>query len=159
MEFARVGFSVVRFEHGHDKSVCEGGSLWRIKLVPIILKVWMPNTILKRKNVSIVPLWVKMHNVPIVAYSKVDLDLIQTKKRLPSLYSIDVVIPLDDGVGHVMVNIGIEYEWQPPRCGTCKNLEHLEAMCPMKLMECPKNKCVNEAELSKGNGQCALSRE
>ncbi|GJZ36645.1 hypothetical protein Tco_0582836 [Tanacetum coccineum] len=64
-----------------------------------------------------------------------------------------LLFPLDDGVGLVMVNIGIEYEWQLPRCGgTCKNFEHLEAMCPMKLMECPKKKCVNEAELSKGNG-------
>ncbi|GKC34913.1 hypothetical protein Tco_1047297 [Tanacetum coccineum] len=100
-----------------------------------------------------------MHNVPIVAYSKVRLDLISAKvgrlirldahtniicchswrhndyaralmevsAEAPLVDSVDVVIPLDDGI-------------------------HLEAMYPMKLMECPKKKCVNEAELSKGNG-------
>ncbi|GJR04057.1 zinc knuckle CX2CX4HX4C containing protein [Tanacetum coccineum] len=178
------GFFLFQFDSSTVMEKGMEGSPWRIKLVPIILKVWMPNTILKRENVSIVPLWVKMHNVPIVAYSKVGLDLISAKvgrlirldahtnsiccnswgrsdyaralvevsAEAPLVDSVDVVIPLDDGVGHVMVNIGIEYEWQPPRCGTCKNFEHLEAMCPMKLMECPKKKCVNEAELSKGNG-------
>nr|GFA74344.1 hypothetical protein [Tanacetum cinerariifolium] len=190
--WAKFGLKRVRLNHGFflfqfDSStgmekVTKGGP-WRIKLVPIILKVWMPNTILKRENVAIVPLWVKMHNVPIVAYSKVGLDLISVKvgRRIrlaahtnniccnswghsdyvralvevsaeaPLVDLIDVAIPFDDGVGHVMVNISIEYEWQPPRCGTCKNFEHLEAMCPVKLMECPKKKCVNESELTKGN--------
>ncbi|GKD39165.1 hypothetical protein Tco_1259372 [Tanacetum coccineum] len=76
----------------------------------------------------------------------------EVSAEAPLVDSVDVVIPLDDRIGHVMVNIGIEYEWQPPRCGTCKNFEHLEAMYPMKLMECPKKKCLNEAQLSKGNG-------
>ncbi|GKG48652.1 zinc knuckle CX2CX4HX4C containing protein, partial [Tanacetum coccineum] len=34
---------------------------------------------LKKEKVSNVPLWVKMHNVPIVAYSKVGIDLISAK--------------------------------------------------------------------------------
>nr|GEV20112.1 hypothetical protein [Tanacetum cinerariifolium] len=149
------GFFLFQFDSstGMEK-VMEGGPR-RIKLVPIILKVWMPNTILMRENVSIVLLWVKMHNMPIVAYSKGRRDyaraLVEVSVKAPLIDSVDVVIPLDDGVGHVMVNISLEYEWQPLRCGTCKNFKHLEAMCPMKLMECHKKKCVNESKLSKGN--------
>ncbi|GJU95582.1 hypothetical protein Tco_1320338 [Tanacetum coccineum] len=144
------------------EKVMEGGP-WRIQLVPIILKVWMPNTLLKKEKVSNVPLWVKMHNVPIVAYSKVGLDLISAKvgrlMRLdahtnficlnswgrsdyaralvevsadkPLVDSIDIDIPRVDGKGHTMVNVRIEFEWQPPRCCTCKIFDHLESVCPM----------------------------
>ncbi|GJW77274.1 zinc knuckle CX2CX4HX4C containing protein [Tanacetum coccineum] len=58
--------------------VLESGP-WRIQLVPFVLKIWKPNTLNLKENVSCVPLWVKIHNVPIVAYSKVRLDLISAK--------------------------------------------------------------------------------
>ncbi|GJR26376.1 zinc knuckle CX2CX4HX4C containing protein [Tanacetum coccineum] len=60
------------------EKVMEGGP-WRINLVPIILKEWKPNTLLKKEEVYIVLLWVKMHNVPLVAFSKVGLDVIAAK--------------------------------------------------------------------------------
>ncbi|GJW82349.1 zinc knuckle CX2CX4HX4C containing protein [Tanacetum coccineum] len=158
------GFFMFQFESksGMDK-VIEGGP-WRIQLVPIILKIWKPNTLLLNDKVSCVPLWVKMHNVPIVAYSKVGLNLISTKvgrlMRLdahtqficlnswgrsdyaralvevsadkPLIDSVDIDIPREDGKGHITVTVRIKFEWQPPRCGTCKNFDHLESMCPMK---------------------------
>nr|GEW83249.1 hypothetical protein [Tanacetum cinerariifolium] len=64
----------------------------------------------KKERVSKVPLWVLMHNVPILAYSKVGLDLISAK---------------------------------PPRCGNCKNFNHLESVCPMK----PKAGPMKNSEL------------
>ncbi|GJR45742.1 zinc knuckle CX2CX4HX4C containing protein [Tanacetum coccineum] len=146
------GMFLFQFETkaGMEK-VMEGGP-WRINLVPIILKEWKPNTLLKKEEVYTVPLWVKMHNVPLVAFSKVGLDVIAAKVgkliRLdahttsiclnswrrsdyaralveisvesPLVNSVDVEIPLDEYNGHVTVKVDIEYEWQPPRCGTCK---------------------------------------
>nr|GEU33450.1 hypothetical protein [Tanacetum cinerariifolium] len=155
------GFFLFQFDSSTSmEKVMEVGP-WRIKLVPIILKVLMRNTILKRENVSTVPLWVKMHNVPIVAYSKVGLDLISTKVgRLTRLDAHTNNIYCNSW-GHsdyvrALVEVSAEAPLvdsvDPPRCGTCKNFKHLEAMCPMKLMECPKKKCINESELSKGNG-------
>ncbi|GJS21479.1 retrovirus-related pol polyprotein from transposon TNT 1-94 [Tanacetum coccineum] len=73
----RLAFPLFETKAGMEK-VMEGGPR-RINLVPIILKIWMPNTLLKKEVVSSVPLWVKMHNVPIVAYSKVGLDVIAAK--------------------------------------------------------------------------------
>nr|GEV92978.1 reverse transcriptase domain-containing protein [Tanacetum cinerariifolium] len=134
INMAKFGLKRVMLNHGFfffqfDSStgmekVMEGGP-WRIKLVPIILKVWMPNTILKRENVSIVPLWVKMHNVPIVVYSKIGLDLISAKVASKVWY--------------------------------LQKFRAFGGMCPMKLMECPKKKCVNESELSKGNGHVRVT--
>ncbi|GKE29236.1 zinc knuckle CX2CX4HX4C containing protein [Tanacetum coccineum] len=47
--------------------VIESGS-WLIRLVPLILNVWTPNSKLKKDEITSTSLWVKLHNVPIVAY-------------------------------------------------------------------------------------------
>ncbi|GJV21281.1 zinc knuckle CX2CX4HX4C containing protein [Tanacetum coccineum] len=61
------------------EKVMEGGP-WRINLVPFILKEWKPNTLLKKEDVYTIPLWVKMHNVPIVAYKKLDWKSIELQR-------------------------------------------------------------------------------
>ncbi|GKD42948.1 zinc knuckle CX2CX4HX4C containing protein [Tanacetum coccineum] len=171
------GFFMFQFDNqtGMEK-VIEGGP-WRIQLVPFMLNVWMPNTLLKKDKVTHVPLWVKMHNVPIVAYSKVGLELISAKvgslMRLdahtnficlnswgrsdyaralmemsadkPLVDSVDIDIPRDDGNGYTTANIWIEFEWQPPRCGTCKIFDHLESVCPMKRVAGPLKKSDKQA--------------
>ncbi|GJU68813.1 zinc knuckle CX2CX4HX4C containing protein [Tanacetum coccineum] len=175
------GFFMFQFDSktGMEK-VMEGGP-WRIQLVPFILKVWLPNTLLKKDKVTNVPLWVKMHNVPIVAYSKVGLDLISAKvgklMRLdahtnficlnswgrsdyarvlvevsadkPLVESVDIDIPREDGKGYITANVRIEFEWQPPRCGTCKIFDHLESVCPMNRAAGPSKKCDTHANVKK----------
>ncbi|GJV96118.1 zinc knuckle CX2CX4HX4C containing protein [Tanacetum coccineum] len=151
------GMFLFQFETkaGMEK-VMEGGP-WRINLVPFILKEWKPNTLLKKEEVYTVPLWVKIHNVPIVAYSKVGLDVIAAKGRSdyarvlveisaesPLVNSVDVEIPLDEDNGYVMVKVDIEYEWQPQRCGTCKVFDHLEVVCPKKQAIYPKKSSATE---------------
>ncbi|GKA73856.1 zinc knuckle CX2CX4HX4C containing protein [Tanacetum coccineum] len=74
------GMFLFQFETkaGMEK-VMEGGP-WRINLVPFILKEWKLNTLLKKEEVYTVPLWVKMHNVPIVAYKKLDWKSIELQR-------------------------------------------------------------------------------
>ncbi|GJR69256.1 reverse transcriptase domain, reverse transcriptase zinc-binding domain protein [Tanacetum coccineum] len=64
------------------ESVMENGP-WLIRLVPLILNEWTPNTILKKDEIKCAPVWVKMHHVPIVAYSEVGLSLITTQIGKP----------------------------------------------------------------------------
>ncbi|GJR21199.1 zinc knuckle CX2CX4HX4C containing protein [Tanacetum coccineum] len=52
---------------------------WRIRSVSLILNIWNPNSELKKEDKKKVPVWVKMFNVPVVAYSKVGLSLITSK--------------------------------------------------------------------------------
>ncbi|GJW91016.1 zinc knuckle CX2CX4HX4C containing protein [Tanacetum coccineum] len=148
------GFFMFQFESKTSMEKVMEGGLWRIQLVPIILKVWMPNTLLQKENVSNVPLWVKMHNVPIVAYSNVGRSeyaraIVEVSAEKPLVDSVDIDILLEDKKGHTIVNIRIDYEWQPPRCYTCKNFDHLESVCPKKLMECPEKKCDIQAAVKK----------
>ncbi|GJW23351.1 putative reverse transcriptase domain, reverse transcriptase zinc-binding domain protein [Tanacetum coccineum] len=63
-------------EEGMER-VLEDGP-WLIRLVPIILNIWTPNARLKNDEITTVPIWVKLHNVPIVTYSEIRLSLITT---------------------------------------------------------------------------------
>ncbi|GJU63114.1 hypothetical protein Tco_1244949 [Tanacetum coccineum] len=66
-----------RLEHALGK-----GS-WRIRNNPIFLTKWSPNMSLTKDKVTKVPVWVKMHKVPIVAYYEDGLSLIATQVGKP----------------------------------------------------------------------------
>ncbi|GJY18245.1 hypothetical protein Tco_0389736 [Tanacetum coccineum] len=144
----RMAFPLVEnyFEtkDGMEK-VIEGGP-WLIRLIPLFLNVWTPNTILKKDEIKSAPIWVKLHHVPIVAYSEVGLSLITTQIGCPIMLdtytssmclrswvrneydralvelsakedlldSLVIAIPHNDGKGHSLATIDIEYEWTPP---------------------------------------------
>nr|GEX53047.1 zinc knuckle CX2CX4HX4C [Tanacetum cinerariifolium] len=63
-------------------SVIENGPLL-IRKVPLILNVWTPNIDLKKDVIKSASLWVKLHHVPIVAYSDIGLSLITTQLGRP----------------------------------------------------------------------------
>nr|GEX31143.1 hypothetical protein [Tanacetum cinerariifolium] len=71
--------------------------------------------------------------------------LFPTSVDKPLVDSVDIDIPREDGNGYIMANIRIKFEWQPPRCGTCKIFDHLDSVCPMKRLDSPLNKCVMHA--------------
>ncbi|GJW32958.1 hypothetical protein Tco_0052990 [Tanacetum coccineum] len=56
---------------------------WLIRNIPIILTKWSPNLVLTKDKVTKVPVWVKMHKVPVVAYSEDGLSLIATQIGKP----------------------------------------------------------------------------
>ncbi|GJZ20294.1 retrovirus-related pol polyprotein from transposon 17.6 [Tanacetum coccineum] len=64
------------------ENVLENGP-WLIRKVPLLLNKWTPDTILKKDEIKRVPVWVKMHHVPIVAYSEIGLSLITTQIGKP----------------------------------------------------------------------------
>ncbi|GKE37195.1 zinc knuckle CX2CX4HX4C containing protein, partial [Tanacetum coccineum] len=64
------------------ENVMENGP-WLVRSVPLILNVWTPNTDLKKDVIKTAPLWVKLHHVPIVAYSEIGLSLITTQLGRP----------------------------------------------------------------------------
>ncbi|GKC45382.1 hypothetical protein Tco_1063104 [Tanacetum coccineum] len=117
-----------------------------IRNTPLILNKWTPNLALKKDEVTKVPVWVKMHKVPVVAYSEDGLSLIATQIGKPIMLDAftssmcedpwgrlgyaralievsadkplkkDVImaVPEEDGTGHTLEKICLEYEWKPP---------------------------------------------
>ncbi|GJW47743.1 cytokinin dehydrogenase 3-like protein [Tanacetum coccineum] len=56
---------------------------WFIRNNPLILKKWHPDENLLKEDVSTVPVWVKLHGVPVTAFGKDGLSAITTKLGTP----------------------------------------------------------------------------
>ncbi|GJW12946.1 zinc knuckle CX2CX4HX4C containing protein [Tanacetum coccineum] len=144
--------------------VIESGP-WLIRLVPLILNIWNPNLKLMRDAITTAPLWVKLHNVPIVAYSEIGLSLIRntyaralievsSKKEL--IDSLVVAIPFPNGTRHTLETIEVEYEWEPPRCASCKIFDHNDEHFPKKAKEIVTEQTKDQ---NKDNGFTRVSRK
>lgn len=79
----RNGFFFFQYatKEGMDQ-VLENGP-WLIRLVPIVLNIWTPYTVLKKGEITMAPVLVKLHNVPVVAYSETGLSVITTMLGRP----------------------------------------------------------------------------
>nr|GEX94965.1 hypothetical protein [Tanacetum cinerariifolium] len=64
------------------ESVLENGP-WLIRSEPLMLNILSHNTDLKKVEVKHAPVWVKLHHVPIVAHSEIELSLITTQIGKP----------------------------------------------------------------------------
>ncbi|GJZ75993.1 zinc knuckle CX2CX4HX4C containing protein, partial [Tanacetum coccineum] len=62
--------------------VLENG-LWFIRLIPIILKKWTPTSNLLKEDLNSVPIWVKLHDILIVAFTADGLSAMATKLGNP----------------------------------------------------------------------------
>ncbi|GJX70285.1 zinc knuckle CX2CX4HX4C containing protein [Tanacetum coccineum] len=153
------------FNKGGQEQVLENGP-WLIRLIPIILNKWMPNARLKKDEITVALVWVKLHNVPIVAYSEIGLSLItrrntyaralievSSKKALVD--SLVVAIPFQNGSRYSIETIDIEYEWQPPRCATCKIFDHKDEQCPKQANDANPTQVSDDGfvEVTRKNGR------
>ncbi|GJZ03193.1 trichome birefringence-like protein 3 [Tanacetum coccineum] len=77
------GFYFFKFasKTGVDQVLEQGP--WMIRNTPIILTKWSANLALTKDKVTKVPVWVKMHKVPVVAYYEDGLSLIATQVGRP----------------------------------------------------------------------------
>ncbi|GKA84961.1 mitochondrial outer membrane protein porin 2-like protein, partial [Tanacetum coccineum] len=85
-----------------------------IRNTPLILNRWTPNVYLKKDEVTKVPVWVKLHNVPVVSYSADGLSLIATQVGKPFMLDAFTSSMCDDSWGRInyalaLVEISAEY--------------------------------------------------
>nr|GEU51561.1 hypothetical protein [Tanacetum cinerariifolium] len=108
------------------------------------------NENLLKEDVSTVPVWVKLHGVPVMAFSDDGLSAIATKLGSPLMldsYTSDMCMQSwGRGDGHCTCNVRVEYEWNPPRCASCKVFGHIHE-------ECPKNTGAGEKKTLKKPSQ------
>ncbi|GJY04965.1 copia protein [Tanacetum coccineum] len=125
--------------YGLDE-VIESGT-WFIRNNPLILKKWNPYVELMKEDVGNVSVWVKLHRVPVTAFSEDGLSAIATKSRYArALIEVRVDVELNDnimvampkliGEGFYTCIVHVEYEWKPPRCACCKVFGHVQDECP-----------------------------
>ncbi|GJW48222.1 reverse transcriptase domain-containing protein [Tanacetum coccineum] len=68
------------------KAMLESGP-WLIRNLPLILKQWTPDVNIMKEDVSDIHVWVKFHDVPIIAFTEDGLSAIATK--LGNLFVLD----------------------------------------------------------------------
>ncbi|GJS81493.1 glucomannan 4-beta-mannosyltransferase 9-like protein [Tanacetum coccineum] len=81
---------------------------WFIRNNPLILKKWHPDENLLKEDVSTVLVWVKLHGVPITAFSEDGLSAIATKLGTPLMldsYTFDMCMQSWDRSSYVRVKI------------------------------------------------------
>ncbi|GJY55767.1 zinc finger, CCHC-type containing protein [Tanacetum coccineum] len=97
--------------------------LWFIRNNLLVLKKWHPNENLLKEYVSIVPIWVKLHGVPITAFSEDGLSgrssyaraMIELHAGVELKDNIVAAMPKITREGYYTCNIRVECEWKPPR--------------------------------------------
>ncbi|GKC29797.1 copia protein, partial [Tanacetum coccineum] len=128
-------------------AVLENGP-WFIRNNSLILKKWNPNVNVLKENVGNVLVWVKLHGVPVTAFSRSSYAraLIKIRAGVELKDNIMAAMPKLVGEGIYTCNIRVEYEWKPLRCACCNIFGHGQE-------ECPKNTNVGVAKNMKKPSQ------
>ncbi|GKE09033.1 hypothetical protein Tco_1412584 [Tanacetum coccineum] len=91
---------------------------------------------ISKDQVTRVPVWVKFHKVPVVAYSEDGLSLIATQVGTPIMldaFTSDMFMETWGRVGYARALIEVEYEWKPPVCVDFKVFSHANHQCPKRI--------------------------
>ncbi|GJX13352.1 hypothetical protein Tco_0205110 [Tanacetum coccineum] len=133
-------FFLFQFESkdGMD-SVLENGP-WLIRMIPLILNVWSPNTDLKKAKVKKAPVW----NFTIFLLSTYARALIEVLAENELMELLVIAIPVGKDKGHTLATIDIKYEWKPPRCSTCMIFNHTTDKCPKLSKEVLVTNAIDE---------------
>jgi hypothetical protein len=72
----RNGFFIFKFSSREGMNKVLNGGPWFIRSMPLFLHIWVPNMRLEKEKITKVPVWVHIHNIPSVVYSKAGISLI-----------------------------------------------------------------------------------
>nr|GEU35497.1 hypothetical protein [Tanacetum cinerariifolium] len=88
---------------------------WLICNVPLILTKWTPNMVLTKDKVTKVPVWVKLHKIPVMENTKDGLSIISTKIGKPVMLDAFTTSMCSDawgrmGYGRTLIEISARKE-------------------------------------------------
>jgi len=132
---------------------------------PLIIKCWEPGMNLAKDTHSSIPLWIKIHNIPLegwslkgisimashigrplyadpmtedrsrLGYARVCVD-VNASSKFPKYIDIDQ--GYDESTGERRLSrLPIEYQWIPSICSHCKVFGHTVSRCPKKPQHNP----------------------
>nr|GEU50170.1 hypothetical protein [Tanacetum cinerariifolium] len=118
---------------------------------------WHSDVNLLKEDVGIVSVWVKLHVVPVTAFSEDGLSAIATKLAMIELRAD---VELNDNIvgampkitreGYYTCNIHVEYEWKPFRCACCKVFGHVQEECSKNIGTGETNNLKKTSQTPKG---------
>lgn len=121
---------------------------WHIADIPLVVREWSPSTMDSKPDLTMIPLWVDLQNVPDSLFSEKGLkflgDKIGSMQRLHPktarcvrldvarmLVVVNLEKPLPNRINLVGMDsvIQVSYPWLPSRCSTCQEWGHGEKEC------------------------------
>ncbi|KAI0529180.1 hypothetical protein KFK09_001727 [Dendrobium nobile] len=145
------GLFLLRFSCVEDFDMAWSKGVWFLLGKPFVLQKWHPKFKPKRENFSSVPIWVKIHDLPLACWNSEGISRITSKIGVPlapdhlteqktrltfsqvcvlvdcnATYPDVIKVSLDGDV----VELKVQYEWRPVPCEHCKSLAHYSASCP-----------------------------
>ncbi|CAN7139757.1 unnamed protein product [Brassica rapa subsp. narinosa] len=169
----KLSESSYMFHIPHDSTrewVVQRG-VWHVDDCLLFVSPWKSVNSLKVPEVSTIPVWVNLKNVPDCCYSRLCLSHVASglgepmqthKPRLDPtclgeakvLVEVELDKPfpkqiaLDDKQGNILL-VDVEYTWIPSTCGRCGHLGHKEKRCLLPAVQkneetLPVNEVMNE---------------
>ncbi|KAI0507741.1 hypothetical protein KFK09_013869 [Dendrobium nobile] len=145
------GFFLFKFSCREDFDMVWNKGAWFIFGKPFIFRKWTSHFSPKREEFTSVPIWFKIHDLPLCCWTPVEISKIATKIGSPvavdsltasksrltyarvcvlvdSSASYPATVPITVEGKHF--NLVIEYEWRPSTCEICKSFNHSSNSCP-----------------------------
>ncbi|XP_020689173.1 uncharacterized protein LOC110104414 [Dendrobium catenatum] len=125
--------------------------VWFLLGRPFVLQKWHPKFKPIKEEFSSVPIWVKIHDLPLACWNSEGISRIASKIGIPvaadklteqktrltfarvcvlvdnqANYPDEIKVSLDGDI----VALKVQYEWHPIPCEHCKSLMHASFICP-----------------------------
>ncbi|XP_020689233.1 uncharacterized protein LOC110104462 [Dendrobium catenatum] len=148
------GFFLFKFSLPKDYDMVWSKGAWFFHGNPFIFQKWTKSFNPTRENFTYVPIWVRIHNLPLVCWNSEGISKIASKIRIPiavdaltatksrliyariciqvsttSSFLESVAVAIEGDV----IRMQIQYEWKPIPCASCASLAHQTLNCPTSL--------------------------
>jgi hypothetical protein len=145
------GLYLFRFENEQTRDEVMEAKIWHMANKPLILRKWTPGMQLLKLSLSSIPVWIKIHNLPVEFWNSICLSYVASGVGKPlcadsvteeqirlGFARVLVEINIDSdfpkevevvGADGNRVIVGVEYPWIPVKCKKCKTFGHLAHTC------------------------------
>ena len=145
------GLYLFRFADKKLRDEVMEAKVWHIANKPPILRKWTPSMQLLKLSFSFIPIWIKLHNLPIEFWNAICssyvasgvgkplcADYVTKEQQTLGFARVLVKVDMDSnfpkeievvGVDGSRVVVGNKYLWLPVKCNKCKSFGHLSHAC------------------------------
>nr|GEZ07311.1 hypothetical protein [Tanacetum cinerariifolium] len=119
-------------EEGVEKVIEQGP--WTVNHKPLFVQKWVPNIGLTRKEETKIPLWAKLKNIPLEAWTKDGISVMASSLGKPLRMDNITTQACVAGRGRAEFDrVDVEYQWKPDICSHCMVFGHNEKSVEKKI--------------------------
>nr|GEU62976.1 hypothetical protein [Tanacetum cinerariifolium] len=142
------GMCYFKFKNKEGMNYVIDQSPWLVNGKPLLVQKWDPNTIIIKEAPGKIPIWIRLFNILLEAWSVRRISALASRLGRPIKMDQVTAKMCKAGVERIGY-VRVEYTWKPDRCSHCKVFGHSMQRCDVK----PKPKPVvnNSRRTNDGN--------